>query len=311
MLVVLSAASAEAFNIGDIIAGGQTVSPVFANGRIDRFDVNGVFRERLYDVVDEFPRDITTDSSGPLFAVTSSAIRVFDASGSYIGDFGPFATFTTRSIAFDASGNAYVAANVSSGNVAKLDSGGGVLRTFSVSRESIGGPGIYAVDLARDQCTLFYTALHRVARFDVCSNTQLADLTSSLPGTGAGGLRILPNGDVVVAATEAIYLVSGNTGSIVRTFDVSSEDSWIAVALCADGTCFWGVSGNLAAKFDLASSSLLNSFHSSDYVFTAVGVVGEPRAAIAAPIPAMSAVALLLLCASIAGIGLVGLSAKA
>lgn len=308
-LVILALASRNAsashstFTSGDVILGGQTPTLVIITSRIDWFHADGSFNKRLVEAVDDFPDDFAFDATGNLYAVTSYAIRVFDPAGNYVGDFGTLPPFAARAMTFDAAGHAYVAANTPSGNLVMLDASGVQLRSFALPGDSrVGGPGISSIDLGSDQCTLFYAAHNRIGRFNVCTNSLMADVTSALPGSGAASIRVLPGGNLLVAAVETIDIVDVSTGSVTKTFDLPNQDRWGSVAINPGGSSFWAGSFDTAARFDLASGSVTASVHPADYILRAVGVVGEPRAATLglAGIPTMSRLILVLLCLAMA-----------
>ena len=66
--------------------------------------------------------------------------------------------------------------------------------------------GVFWMDLAPDGCTMFYTSFGpNVKRYDVCTNTQLADFNAApLPGGMAQDLRVLPDGGVLVSSGQVI-----------------------------------------------------------------------------------------------------------
>lgn len=307
------------FQIGDIIAGGQTPSVITAFGRFDWFLPNGPLNRRMAETLDEFPGSIAFDRSGNLYIYTFGVIRVFDSSGRYVRDFPRFRPSTSSGggILFDAEGNAYTpppANIVSPANLAKTTPAGDLITTFLLPIESPVGitAGIGGIDLGSDQCTMYYTSLGtRVLRYDVCRRTALPDLTSSLPGRLAGEVRILPDGGVLVANFETIVRVNGS-GTIVQTYDVPGANEWERVALNPDGQSFWATWQNTAYKFDLATGTVIGSFQSSDYLFTALGVVGEPRVAVPpqpqVAIPTLSEWMLLVLLLSLGALALLRLN---
>src|SRR5438093_7904542 len=144
----------------------------------------------------------------------------------------------SESVVFDAAGNFYVGDGCDE-DIPKYDAAGVLQQKFDPAIEARGSDWI---DLAADQCTLLYTSAGTtIKRFDVCTNTQLADFASGLHGP-AFALRILPNGDVLVADTVDIHRLD-STGAIVQTYDVHDdahdEDSWSALNLDPNATSFW------------------------------------------------------------------------
>jgi hypothetical protein len=114
---------------------------------------------------------------------------------------------------------------------------------------------------------MYYTSLGTlVKRFDVCTNTQLANFTNlgnDLVSKFARALRLRPNGEVLVANWANIVRLN-SSGSIIQTYDVGGENQWFALTLDPDGTSFWsaGLSSGNIRKFDIASGgSPLLSFN--------------------------------------------------
>ncbi|SRR6266849_636892 len=271
------------FQSDDIIAGGQTPAITIASGRFDWFLSDGTLNRRMATTFGEFPFDFAFDAAGRLYSPTFFTVRVFNPSGSFVGNFGNFPAKKFVAINFDRSGNVFIAAGTSTGNLVKADANGNLLATFLLPNDGLLGGSVASIDLASDQCTFFYSARSKtIFRYDVCSRTPLSDLISSLPGSSADRIRILPDGSVLVADTESIYRVN-SAGSIVQTYDVSGQDSWSNLALTPDGRFFWATSFDMAFQFNLQSGTMTGSFQSSDYIFDAMAVVGEPRAAVPSP----------------------------
>ena len=74
------------------------------------------------------------------------------------------------------------------------------------------------IDLAADQCTLFYIEGYRtIKRFNVCAETPLPDFASVLP---AYDVRVLPDGGALVATHEALLRFDA-AGRLTRTYGVN------------------------------------------------------------------------------------------
>ena len=303
--IALAQQQHTSFQPGDIIAGGQTPSRIEAFGRFDWFLPTGALNKRVAETFDEYPFDFAFDSNGRLYSPTFFTVRVFDQRGAFLGNFPRFFGNAFGAIAFDRTGNAFIGVGTFGGNLVKASPGGDLLSAFLLPADGTLVGGVASLDLAQDQCTLFYTSAgRRVMRYDVCHAQPITDLNSALPGSQASALRILPDSSVIVADMEAIYRLN-EAGSIIQTYDVPGEDSWYRVALDVGGGAFFATSRNSVYKFDVVSGARLNSFTSSDYLFDAVGVVGEPRAATAqsVSIPMLSPWLLLgvAICLAVAG----------
>ena len=109
---------------------------------------------------------------------SAGAVTKFDASGNRLGTFGSGYNSQPESILFDAAGDAYVGQAAGSADILQFDGGGQPVATYNVPIEDRGSDWI---DLAVDQCTMYYTSEGtRIKRYDVCANAPLADLTDSL-----------------------------------------------------------------------------------------------------------------------------------
>ncbi len=156
-----------------------------------------------------------------------------------------------ESILIDAAGNFYVGAVVGDNDIRKFNSAGTPLGQFDVAIENVGSDWI---DLAADQCTMFYTSEGvRIFRYDVCNDVQLTDFTT-LPGNGqAFALRILPDGGVLVAYDDVIHRTNA-AGAVIDTYDVTGAGRWFALNLDGDGTSFWSADfDGLVCRFDIAT----------------------------------------------------------
>ncbi len=303
LAMLIFAVSADAqqhafFQNGDIIAGGLTPVMFVADGRFDWFLPDGALNKRMAAPFNEWPSDFAFDSAGNLYSPTFFTVRIFDATGRFARNFPRFPANWFTGIVFDKQGNAYISGSFNTGNLAKVDAAGNLLRTFALPS------GIGVFDLAADQCTIFYSSGNRIFRYDVCNAAPLPDFVS-IPEPGR--LRILPDGTLLVASSESLLRVNGS-GAIVQSYQVPIRLIVRArgIALDVDGRSFWTTSDDMALKFDIASGAVLASFRSSDYSFLALTVVGEPRAALVggpAPIPVLSMWMLVVLtcCLAVAG----------
>ena len=248
---------------GTIPAGTVMVST--GEGKVTMFDQNGINLGQL-DTTTGGNGDTsgsTFDPAGNFFVTVFSRQLVikFDPTGTLIGPFGSGYHSDPESILVDASGNFYVGQADGSRTVLKFDPSGTPLATFSPKTEERGTDWI---DLASDQCTLFYTSEGKfVKRFDVCTNTQLTDFNSvALPGLHAYAQRILPAcGGVLVADSSAVIRldVSGNQ---VQTYNLPGTNQLFALNLDPDGTSFWtaDLGNGQVFKVDIASGTILKQW---------------------------------------------------
>jgi hypothetical protein len=208
-----------------------------------------------------FTTGLAFDSVGNLYVTDFGADNVsrFNTDGTLAGFFGSGYNASPESIVFDSSDNAYVGQADGDKTVLKFSSTGAALATFS---PAIQARGTDWIDLAADQCTLYYTSEGTsVKRFDVCEGVQLADFAMGLPQR-AFAVKVLPDGGALVADTDAIRRLNSD-GVTVQSYGLAASAFWFSLALDPSGTSFWAgdsVTGDVK-KFDLSSGEVLASFN--------------------------------------------------
>jgi hypothetical protein len=219
------------------------------------------------------------DASGNLYVTdgfSANQVSKFTNSGVFAGTFGSGYDGHPESILFDAAGNAYVGQPDGSKQVLKFTASGTPAGSFSPATEQRGTDWI---DLGSDQCTVRYTSEGSlVKQFDVCTNSQLPDFASGLPGSFAYALRILPDGGALVADSQQVVRLD-SSGAITQTYSTPGEQNIFALNLDLDGTSFWTADrGGDVFRFDIASGTQLAKFSLNKSVF-GLSVFGERTAA--------------------------------
>jgi len=221
-------------------------------------------------------------------------VRKFDAQGTSSGT-PAFLTGFQRdpeSCVVDQAGNIYVGEADGDRLVTKFNAAGNRVATFAPAP---GDRGADWIDLAADQCTLFYTSEgSSVKRFNVCTNTQLSDFATGLTTPGPSGtttspsgshtcysLHIRPNGEVVVACAEQVVRLD-SAGMILKTYPNPENDVWFASNLDPDKTSLWTVEAisGVVRRIDIDSGATLASFTVPSFSpgksqTTGLAVVGE------------------------------------
>jgi hypothetical protein len=297
LLVALIGASAASAN-GVALAKGDVLAGV-GSAQVKNFSPSGTLQDTLTDTSGAaFTTGMCFDSSGNLYVTDfGTTMSKYDSGGNLLtSPFGSgYPSGHPESCTVDATNNIYVG-GPGSPNIEKFDTSGSLLATFSVEGAPNTG-GTDWVDLAADQCSLYYTGEGPVIkRFNVCKNEQEADFASGLP-CNLAALRIRPNGEVMAACESSEVLRFDTSGKIVQTYPIAGATFLFAMNLDPDGTTFW--TGDIGSgeiyHVDIATGTVINQFNSSPSTELAgLAVVGEIRAAASeitlAPLTAENAV---------------------
>jgi hypothetical protein len=282
MLLAPSGSPAQAtFAPGDVFVS-------FEDGTVQWRHSDGTLYAVLNPGVPGSGEGMRFDAAGSLYVThwctnscaSGNTIEKFNTSGVSTGAVGSGYLCNPHALTFDATGDAYVGQADCAGNILKQPFGAPsslclpppVAYTVAVENR-----GAFWVDLASDNCTIFYTSWGPdVLRFDVCAGTQLAIFNQApLPGGEAHDLRLLPGGGLIVA-TGAVVSRLDSRGNLIQTYQASTGEPqyWAGLDLVGDGT-FWAVNqyASNVYRFDLASGAVVGSFNTGTPPITAVAVV--------------------------------------
>ncbi len=190
-----------------------------------------------------------------------------------------------ESCVFDRSGNAYIGQAGGSGAsdntvpVLKFSPAGVLVKRHVIPT---GERGTDWIELAGDQCTLYYTSEETtVLRYNLCTETPMSALTTTLSGPYCYALRLRPNGELLVACRDAVHRLS-TTGLNLQTYTRASigendPNGLFALNLDPDGTSFWtaGATSGMLYRVDIASGSVLAAFSSGSGGVSGLAVYDE------------------------------------
>lgn len=191
-----------------------------------------------------------------------------------------------ESCVYDRSGNVYIGqagANESTPDSAvpilKFSASGVLLERFVIPT---GERGTDWIELAGDQCTLYYTSEDTaVRRYNLCTHSVLPTLTTSLSGPHCYALRLRPNRELMVACQEAVHRLSPQ-GTNLQTYTRQSigEDDpagLFALNLDPDGSSFWtaGIHSGRVYRVDIETGAVLVAFDSGAGGVSGLAVYGE------------------------------------
>lgn len=248
--------------VGTVNVSVSAMSSLFVginNGQVKEFGKDGSPAATLSTNLGGSTTGMGFDEFANLYVTdfTADAVSKFAGLGPAAG-FGSGYNCKPESVVFDHAGNAYVGETGCSHAIVKLDPYGTITAVYQPAVEQQGTDWI---DLASDQCTIYYTSQgSSVLRFNACTRQQLAPLTSQL--TTGLALRILPDGSVLVANLKNIMRFDA-AGKLLQTYDAPGEDCWSALAPDSDGASFWATDycTSDVARFDLAKTSVVSKFN--------------------------------------------------
>ena len=248
--------------------------------KIRRYTTTGTFIDTWDDRMPNALGDIVT---GLCFAPTGEVLATrFQWPGPIlysrlgvilIENFASSVTMSTHeSCVFDRAGNVYIGVAGANGSpdssvpVRKFDRYGNLLETFVLPT---GTRGTDWVELAGDQCTLYYTSEDTsVRRYNLCTHTVLQPLANGLTGPYCYALRLRPNRELMVACQDAVHRLDVQ-GANIKTYTRTSigetdPGGLFAMNLDPDGTSFWtaGIFSGNVYHVDIASGDVLGSFNS-------------------------------------------------
>jgi hypothetical protein len=268
------ASASVPYAVGDVFAG-------IGNGNIKQFSPTGTLKNTLNTQSGSLEdTGMCFDASGNLYSTNFEAndMTKFDNAGNVLTH--PFGSGFNRdpeSCVRDTSGHIYTGQADVSADILKFNTSGTLLATFN---PATGPRGTDWIDLASDQCTIFYTSEGTtVRRFNVCTNTQGTDFATGLPGPAAYALRLLPGGGALVADTNQVVRLN-SSGIVVQTYPASTYGSsfLFALNLDPDGTTFWtaDISSGLITRINIATGAQVTQFSSQQQVDTAgLAIFGE------------------------------------
>ena len=288
LLFPVVADSADGFLPGDVLVS-------LKGGTIQWWRPDGTYVGTLQSVSTGHAEGMAVNALGELFVThwyasdftSGNTVARFDAQSGLIGTYGGPYDCNPRSITFDAEGNALVGQSDCSADVMELDAAGALIARYDVPLEARGSDW---VQLAPDECTLLYTSQGpNVLRYDLCLGLALPHFNvEPLPdgGNGAQGLRLLPDGGLLVANFDAILRLSA-AGEVVARYDVPGPNCFLSVDLDPAGQSLWTVDwcGAVVYRFDLETTALASSFSTGADPFLPKAVVVVPPGPTPTPTP--------------------------
>lgn len=284
-LLLLGAVAQQALAAtGDVYAGA-------GQGKIKVFSPTGTLIKTLDSGINSgYTTGMAFDSQGNVYATLFNSGAAKWLAGSLTGAaFGSGFNLDPESVTIDASDNIYIGQADGTHSILKFSTAGASLGSFT---PTVGPRGTDWIDLASDQCTMYYTSEgNTVRRYNVCTSTQLADFATGLPAP-CYALRVRLNGEVMVGCAANVVRLS-STGTVLGTYPGSGftppTSNLFALNLDPDGATFW--TGNLDStgqvyRVNISTGAQVTSFPTNVFSQMAgLAVEGEIRASQPTPTP--------------------------
>ena len=272
--------TAPAPSAGEIYIAGTA-------GTIERRKPDGTLVQVLYIGHNDTIGGLALDQNGTLY-VTDASAALDSASPNALysidqnGNASPFGNDSTaaNSLSFARHGNLFTG-SAAGPQIIQHASNGTVLTTFT---PAIDAGSVNWIDLASDQCTMYYTYGPAVVkRFDVCAAVDAPDFAATQVRV-AHDLRIRSNGQVVLAGGNEVLLLN-NDGTVALQLGVGLSPSFNALALDPDGTSVWvGDQTGQVFHFDLNTGAQIGQTIVTNFSSVhGLAVVGEQRAGTLGP----------------------------
>ena len=243
-----------------------------SNGQVAQFTRSGNKQTPLNSNQGGSMTGMAFDAAENLYVTnfTADTVSRFDGSNTLMGTFGSGYNCKPESIVFDGAGNAYVGETGCSHAMLKFDAYGNLEAAYTVSTEQEGSDWI---DLASDQCTMFYTSQGTsVLRYNVCTKQQMPPFASGL--NTALGVKVLPDQSVLVADKQDIVRFD-SAGRKIMTYNAAGKDCWVGLALDSDNASFWATDycSSDVVQFNINSGNEVFKFNSGTPANTVYGVI--------------------------------------
>jgi len=245
-------ASGAPFQRGDVFFTDGTDAPGTAN--IQEYSPSGELQQTIPGTLGATA--MCFDPSGGHLILPG--VGLFDSSGNPLASNWASVTDAGRCVA-DGFGDVYVSSEASD-SITKYDLTGDLIQTFT---PAIYGGGIFpwGIDLAPDECTIYYGAFQDSfnGRFNVCTNTQGPTFSNNSIENSPDDLRVLPNGQILVT-TDVGGLLYDASGSVLREYvpGIPISNDLRSMSLDPDGTSFWMSGAYGVVHYDINSGSLLS-----------------------------------------------------
>ena len=290
--VWVTPAAFAVFHPGDIIVGGVVVRDVGVGvqytGKIRQFAPDGSLIQEFYSG-DGYTVDLKFSPSGILYGAGGNIVFRFANDGSMLT---PLIArpYQMKSLAFARSGDLF--ATTGDGAVVKFGSDGSQQGVMP-----LGTDGSAWADLGMDQCTLYFCSSLHIGRFNLCNNTILPLLPTTLEHSGYT-LLVLPDGTLLASTNRREMYHIQQDGTVLRRYSTQA----IAYARDISPNFVWVGSGVGFAKFDLQNDVIAAGPFDHGIVggisagITGIAIVGADVQAI----PALSPLLLALLALAVA-----------
>lgn len=233
---------------------------------------------------------------GTLEDPTGPVVVEVSPNGTYVPRTAPLLGYDALDIVVAPSGAFHLLATTgATDHILSFDATGALTQTFDIGTEAVGSS---AIALAADGCTIAYSTLSMLQRFNVCTGTALPPIGPIL-GAPAADVQALPDGGYLLAMEHRGIVRLDASGAETRTYSLGANDAY-AVGL-ADNAAVAYVGASFALlRLDLTTGAIFSVPSSVDFpssVSVGAALPGQD-------VPALSTWAMLI---AIAGLALLAI----
>jgi hypothetical protein len=270
-IVALPELGSTASANGVPLQNGDVLASV-GNGEIDNYSPSGALNDTLNNGTNaHFTTGGCFDTSGDFFVANfdSNSLSEFGPDGSLLNSTWATDPSNPESCTVDVHNDVFVG-GPGAPIIYEYNSSGTLINSFNVQGGS-GTGGTDWVDLEADECTLLYTGQgSEILSYNVCTQTQNPDFATGLPQP-CFGLRIRPNGDVMVACASKVIRLNA-AGIQKQSYTIPGASQLFSMNLDPDNSTFWTGDDTNGEVFrvSIASGFVMSSFNTAP----AVGLFG-------------------------------------
>ena len=250
---------------GDILVTADGPGPSIQS-RILVYGNDGTYKWQLATSDTTFFRE-TLFHNGVVYVGTNDEIKRFSVTGTELGRFNGADSINYLSPVADGS----IVGSNGSGEVFHFNADGSLRASLRFARPLTSARG---VDMAPDQCSIYYAGISYLAVWNACTDAEPIRLGDVWPSPALGrAMRILRDSFLVAQFSDVVRLDAA--GNVIHRYGIPAQ----SLALDVNGRSFWAGAAGTLVKASIDIGEIEQLIHIGERL-AYLSVVGEPRAAL-------------------------------